>query len=317
MEIVNQKTVTNPQSTQTPTEIAYAKLIQQLDGYGNRPSPRQKQALRSLLDTYTNMAFSALRGRIAFPLPPGLGKTTSIVCWMWAVHELGFDDITVAVAASKVEQLCELKRNLVRLGVPPGKIGLKHSYSFSQESRDNHLAGREDLPCNHASEPSTPNKKDPLPNDERQFLLVTHQRVQSRNGTEEYMTFKDGNRSLLVWDESLMASDCRTISHMDLESNLGWVRPRMKFSQKLEESGPLLTAFSYCEKAFETLNEQLKRQELGRPPQMVNFPKLTEEEISEYRKALRMVHQHNTTELRSPTGIRLLAPCSSICILWG
>ena len=38
--------------------------------------------------------------------------------------------VSVAVAASKVEALCEMKRSLLEIGVPESKIGLIHSKRY-------------------------------------------------------------------------------------------------------------------------------------------------------------------------------------------
>ncbi len=60
-------------------------------------------------------------------MPTGMGKTKSIEPWIATVNDAGLDHVSVAVAASKVEALCEMKRSLLDLGVPATKIGLIHS----------------------------------------------------------------------------------------------------------------------------------------------------------------------------------------------
>jgi len=47
-----------------------------------------------------------------------LGKTQSVIALCEAFHELKRADISVAVAASKVEALCEVKRDMLRAGIP-------------------------------------------------------------------------------------------------------------------------------------------------------------------------------------------------------
>ena len=70
------------------TQLAFDNLINWLKVYGNEPSPAQKAALYEILNTYTMMAKGVISGRYAFPLPTGMGKTTSIKSWLLAIHRL-------------------------------------------------------------------------------------------------------------------------------------------------------------------------------------------------------------------------------------
>jgi hypothetical protein len=282
------------------TEAAYKMLISELTRHGNAPSDRQKDALKHLVETYSKMAFGLEKGRIAFPMQPGVGKTTSIACWMRAAHEGGLDDLAVAVAASQVEQLCELKRYMLTLGIPAEKIGLMHSYSCDPAEREAYLDGTGTLATGRASEPTTPNNEDPIPNDERQFLLVTHNRVKSRNGVDAYMAFRGGRRSLLVWDESLIAADCKIVSHRQLEKELGWVKPDLKDLDGTEKlSSKLHSAVTYVEEALSKFQAELERQFRNGREKVVQLPKLDDTEILEYKAALRKLHFENTSEIRS------------------
>ncbi len=73
--------------------------------YGNRLSEDHQTALMAILGTMTEMAQGKLRGRWAFGLPTGMGKTKSIEAWIATVNAAGLDHVSVAVAASKVEAL--------------------------------------------------------------------------------------------------------------------------------------------------------------------------------------------------------------------
>jgi hypothetical protein len=105
-------------------------------------------------------------GRYAFPLDTGCGKTQSVVAWCAAVHELRLP-YSVAIAASKVEALCDLQRDLISNGVDPAKIGLWHSY---RHETDKVAAACQGNAPGFASEPAT----DEGAHDRKQFLLVTH-----------------------------------------------------------------------------------------------------------------------------------------------
>ena len=116
------------------------KLIGNLNRYGNNVSNRQTKALKEILTAYTEMASGQMKGRYAFPLGTGLGKTQSIVAWLSAANEIGLlDDISVAVSASKIEALCELKRDLIENGIPKHMIGLIHSYKYSEIKAEEYL----------------------------------------------------------------------------------------------------------------------------------------------------------------------------------
>jgi hypothetical protein len=104
------------------TELAFRILEEKLKAYGNSPGGSQLRALFQLLGSYAQMAHGQLKGRYAFPFPCGTGKTQSIVAFAQALSELegcaeSYDHISLAVSASKVEALCDLKRDLIRSGV--------------------------------------------------------------------------------------------------------------------------------------------------------------------------------------------------------
>ncbi len=185
---------------------AHATLLQILEETRNVPGTKQQEALLALLRLYLRLSLGLDRGRFAFPLPTGYGKTSSIVAWCAAIHQLGVKDFSVAVAASKVEDLCRLKRELIRVGGEgmEAKVGLIHSYEFDpQEIEEARLADRP-LKDGFASEPRTDD------NEGRQFVLVTHNRVKQGDVALKAFNVFDGKpRSLLIWDEALIPSDVK------------------------------------------------------------------------------------------------------------
>ena len=99
------------------TRAANARLIKSLEGFGNKLNIDHKKCLFALNDAMTSMAEGSLEGRWAFGLPTGTGKTRAIIEWITAVHEKDLP-YSVAVAASRIEALCTLKRDLIANGVP-------------------------------------------------------------------------------------------------------------------------------------------------------------------------------------------------------
>ena len=178
----------HPLSTPTSNPLtihAHAILIRDLEDNGNVLSDTHKEALCALLDEMTGYLEGRVSGRRAFSLGTGTGKTSAIIAWLTALHRLGYDDVSVAVSASKVEALCDLKKALLAKGIHDSLIGLKHS----------HLT---------ASLPSTGN-------DDRRYQLVTHARVRGQNDTPLFLEHRGKRRSLMIYDESLIRSDVEAI----------------------------------------------------------------------------------------------------------
>lgn len=162
------------------TATAFETLIADLEGHGNVLSEWHRAALLELVSTFTSYATDSSRGRVAFPLPTGMGKTSAVVAFLAALHHLGYR-VPVSVAASKVEALCAMKRELLDHGVPEHLVGLKHSIA-------------------DASEPSTGSES-------RLFQLVTHARVRSGRDFDLFGTLDGTPRALMVYDETFMRAD--------------------------------------------------------------------------------------------------------------
>jgi hypothetical protein len=159
-------------------------LTDMLRERGNTLSGQHAVALLKLMEVMAGYATGAQEGRNAFPLPTGMGKTTGILAFTAAAWRLGYR-IPMAIAASQVQALVDLKRELIALGVPEDAIGLAH--------RDP-----------KAAEPST----GCAAADGRLIQLVTHARV--RLGDDYLGLFAEycgKPRALMVYDESLFRAD--------------------------------------------------------------------------------------------------------------
>lgn len=182
------------------TRAANSRLILALQNFGNTLNIDHKKCLFALNDSMTAMAEGSLQGRWAFGLPTGTGKTRAIVEWITAVCEAKLP-YSVAVAASRIEALCTLKRDLVANGVPADLIGLLHEGPTAGDKK--------------ASLPAT---KD---NDTRPFLLCSHQMIRAKSeNLSRYNMYQGQPRNLLIYDESLIASDVRHFGTEPLCANL-------------------------------------------------------------------------------------------------
>lgn len=144
------------------------------------------------------------KGRVAFSLSCGAGKTTFVRGLIFAIQQLGLD-YSIAVSAEKVEALCELKRSLVRDGIREESIGLVHSYSHDPNSK------LDVIKPGYASEPST--SKNEWRN--KQFILLTHNKIKNQS-VDLIDLYKNRTRDLVIWDESLIISEGMSLPRADV-----------------------------------------------------------------------------------------------------
>lgn len=174
--------------------VAVEYLIDTLERHGNTVSDDHRLAVSAIPELAERILQGHLAGRFRFGLPCGMGKTTAVRATLRAMHLLGLP-YRIAVACSKVEELCALKRTLIAEdGVPAGIIGLLHSYVHDVTRADSGSDG-------YASEASEGH--------DRQFLLVTHANVQSER-LRPWMSERD----LVFFDESLIVGEAQTLNLM-------------------------------------------------------------------------------------------------------
>jgi hypothetical protein len=212
------------------TRAAFDILTSDLERRGNVLSDMHRAALFELVDTFSGYAAGLESGRKAFPLPTGMGKTSAVVAFITALDKLGYS-VPVSVAASKVEALCCVKRELIEHGVSPDRIGLKHAVSG-------------------ASEPSTGNE-------ERLYQLVTHARVRSGKDFELFGTYKGNPRALCLYDETLLRADCIAFNELQVRMALGALAP---LAAELGEADLLAVEayLSECSSIIKATLDQLK-----------------------------------------------------------
>lgn len=247
------------------TQLAFNTLLTILESYGNEPSLAHRKALYEIVESYTFMAQGVLTGRYAFPLATGLGKTQSIVAWLAALNYFNHNHISVAVCASKVEALCDLKRDLMKWEVPEDSIGLYHTYRY-----DKSRIGESGF----ASLPSTDDHSS------KQILLVTHNRVRGKCGPEKYNTFQGNPRNLLIWDESLLVSDTRAINYREVKGGVAWLKAVITGRDKRRE------VFEYLEACDELLSAELNRARKGGPPKVIRLPEIPPSKLHDFKTSL-------------------------------
>src|SRR5262249_3461656 len=206
-------------------KVAFSILEHNLIGYGNKLSQQHRLALMGVIRIFSSLAARVQTGRWAIPLDTGCGKSQAIVAWIAAVHRLSLP-YSVTVACSKVEALCEMKRNLRKAGVPDDEIGLWHNklYDPNPQIIDDVKHGRAPK---YATEPASGDYES------RQFLLVTHERVRGDKARhlELLNRYQGRDRDVILWDESLLSSQHQAIERKNVKLGIAWLQ------ETIEEQG--------------------------------------------------------------------------------
>lgn len=265
--------MTNIKTAQTLTITAFEILIEDLERHKNKPGELQRAALWELLDTLSAYAFGTERGRQAFGLATGAGKTSAVVAFITAIHRLGMDNVALAVAASKVAALCGLKEKLLANGVPEELIGLKHSHGAS------------------ASLPSTGN-------DDRRFQLVTHARVRGGSDKDLFIQHRGKKRAVMVFDETLFRSDTFAVTGYDFEHALAGFRVLAKHSGTRYDA--LLAYMTECGDLVEAGLTDAKQSQIHEKQVVtINLPQLDQANLDGYTAQLASLPSQKYEALQS------------------
>lgn len=226
----------------------------------NHVSPKQRKALAHMLESMARQAVGLDTGRCAYSLPCGGGKTQGAIALIVAAHELGLG-LTFAVATSQVEALCEFKRQLMGHGIPEQDIGLWHSLPVD--------VAKAQAGAGYASLPATPEEPD------RPILLLSHEKIRRGNAP----MFQGRPRSLVIWDESLIATRAYAVPISEIQAARGLAG----------QYAPALGL--YLEKVADAVQAELAalRANPGRMPRVL-YDILTPAEIAGMREALGQVN---------------------------
>lgn len=247
----------------------YELVTNQLENFGNSLSDAHRRSLMRLSSKYAEIILGKESGRWQYPLDTGCGKTESVIALCTSLNRLGMN-YGVAIAASQVEALCEVKRRLVENGVPEERIGLAHSYKHSSDGASGH---------GYASLPSTPDNR------ERQFLLLTHNRIRGPKELEELSYYGPDKRRLLIWDESLLLAEAGTVDRVAFNAQLSAMLEHSKERRTNELSNTALSYLSKCRSLFDA--EHTAQSEDGAAPKVLWMPSREAGQLSAYTQSLR------------------------------
>lgn len=246
----------NGLSHRSLTDPAFDRLCKTLTDNNNVLSDEHKTALYALCGLFTESAQGRRPGRWAFPLPTGMGKTSAVVAWCSTLAQRGHDHVAVAVSASKVEALVELKLAMMAQGVPEASIGLLYVPNGNAYA----------LPPTGA-------------NDDRQIMLVAHNRVRMKDGHDLFMSYRGKRRDLLIWDESLIASDAYGISVRELSGAIGYLEGVSRGCDA--EGGRLISWLKAARDSIETALASPSREATT-----LTLPALDDAELTAFRALL-------------------------------
>lgn len=173
----------------TLADLTGSIALDSLRKFGSVLSTDHEQAIRDLARALASQLLRARVARVAYPLPCGTGKTETLIALCIAVHRLGLA-CSLAIAASQVRALCDIKKALLGAGVPESKLGLLHSLRVDNDE---------------IAFPSTGDA-------DRQFMLVTHARVKGATAYPVFLRHRGEARDLMVWDESLVTTETSILS---------------------------------------------------------------------------------------------------------
>jgi hypothetical protein len=242
------------------------------------------------------LVFGLAVGRYINDLPCGAGKTQTIVALILAMHELGIEDRGLIVTQFKISELCLLKLQLLKHGVPESKLGLIHGYKV-----DNTFPNFDDgLP--YTDDTYTKVRKDrailPAINDDQatgfQFLLMSHTKVKHHSRDKDFFAFNAQPRFWL-WDEEMLNTDALSIKLSDLASAIFNFK---QFHIDRGLKGLPLRMMQVFESGFQKIrHEQSMQVENHFSPRPVYLPPVESQEIALFKYYLKKEY-HNTRHLK-------------------
>lgn len=237
-----------------------------MERHGNTLNEEHQGGLKAVAREMAENAIESRAGnkdnrRTAFSLATGMGKTTSVIGFIAAVHRMELD-LSIAVCAEQVDALCDLQMGLMNAGVPADKIGLSHSYKHNPDWPTDRP-----LPPQHARLPRTPDGE--LRN--KQFLLLTHNRAKGPALMRLCHDYKpigraaDRSRDLVIWDESLLVSEGHCVVVEQLKGEIGKYKAicqqRAKECKSADSRCEALMA--YFHRLVDTIDAELEKENPG------------------------------------------------------
>jgi hypothetical protein len=276
--------------TQQQAEILRDKAtelwLQIYKSHGNTVSPEHEAEIKKYMDLYAQLVYGLAVGRYINDLPCGAGKTQTIVALILAMHELGIEDRGLVVTQFKISELCLLKLQLLKHGVPERKLGLIHGYKVN----DTYPNADDGLPYTDGTYTKAMQDRAILPaiNDDQssdfQFLLMSHTKVKHHSREQEFFVY-DAQPRVWIWDEEMLNTDATSIKLSVLSSAIFNFK---QFHIDRGLKGLPLRMLQVFESGFQKIRQEQSMQvENHFSPRPVYLPPVESQEITLFKDFLK------------------------------
>jgi hypothetical protein len=238
-------------------------------GHGQVWSERHAAAIRELQQAYVLTGLGLTLGRSAWPLAVGTGKTESIVAFVVAQHERslrGLPPLTLLVCMERVAQLSDLYRAILAAGVPASFVALYHRKSEAEIEADGLVP--------------------PIPLDsigDFPVLLATHSlMLRGAANIAALNRYGDRERSLVVWDESLIKSQGHFLDLTQVDAAASALGGCVGGFAAGPVDADARDAHEFIRERLAALLDVFQRQLAGAPVAPVEFPPVSLEDETRY-----------------------------------
>lgn len=225
-------------------------------------------AFRELHQAYVLTALGLHRGRTAWPLAVGCGKSQSLVAFALAQSDIaaaGGDPLSLLVCIERVDHITGMYREMVEAGVPPHMIAVYHRKTPREVTEGNLI------PSASLEEVSR------FP-----FLIATHAMMLKGEDSISWVnTYRGRERDLVVWDESLIKSQGRHFDLVHIEAALGVLRA-ISTDNLSDTARDARDAVEYITRCTVQLRQEFTRAADGAEPRTVELPKLSPEDETRF-----------------------------------
>ena len=240
-------------------------LLDRLATFGNQVSHDHEQGLRRLVTRMTSEASGQMTGRYLFDASCGMGKSQATVCLIATAWRLGAP-WSILVAASMIEALCDMKRDLISLGVPEDKVALRYGNGVNAS-----LSGCTDEEMV-----------------QRPIALISHARFKTEEHLRHFNTYRREDRSLVIHDECLLTTEAQVVKVALVQRTWGWLSEGAKAWRKQNPGDNSLgEARSWLKRATNQLAgaiETTAKDETA--PKDTRLPAITRDEIERWTEAV-------------------------------
>jgi hypothetical protein len=245
---------------------AYEVQHRRAHAFGEVWSVEHAYAFRELHHALVCTALGFHRGRTAWPLAVGTGKTQSLVAFALAQAEAtarGEQPLSLLVCIERVDHGRDLFKQMTEAGVPAHMVGVYHRKTDREVAEDNLV----------------PSVADPSA---YPFLIATHAMMLKG---EEFIatvnTYKGNERGLVVWDESLIKSQGRHLDLAEIEGATAVLKALVGDTTG-DAHADAREAVEYVTRCTAQLREEFTRALTGTEPCTSGLPALTPEDETRF-----------------------------------